>query len=562
MFIKVTRNAAGQAYYHLVESYRDGKKVRQRTLLSLGRSDDNKLDALAHAIGKHTQLLSALELAKEVSVDKTYILGPLLIVQRLFQITGLDKALARVSEKHPKLEFDLQKTVFTLIAARFVRPASKLATFEALLPTLYPKLVDHELELQHIYRTMDLLAEHKDDLEGSLYWHNRDLLNAKVDIVLYDLTTLRFESTREDLDHYRRFGFSKEMRSDCTQIILGLLVDEHGIPLGFEVYPGNTFEGHTLKDIVEKMRKKFKVGRFIFVADRGLFSKDNLVELKGLDSASEFIVGMRLDHLRKRADELYDLNRFQMVSEDFRLYETTHGADRLIVTWSKVRAERDRKVREDIVAKLRTKLAKAKTPKSFVSNSNYRRFLKGLDKGGTPALDEEAIALAQKYDGFFGIITNVKDKPAMTLLAQYKELWRIEDAFGELKGTLRARPIFHWTDDRIIGHLTLCFLAHLLEAYATHALRSTADMLTAKAIDQDIIEERPLTAFMALRDLAEVRAVPVTIRDQQVWVRTDIAGNAAKLFSALGVRIPPKMLIGPENVVAQTNPDSGSACNG
>lgn len=562
MFIKVTRNASGQAYYHLVESYRNGKKVRQRTLLSLGRADDNKLDALAKALGKHTQLISALELAKEVSVDKTYILGPLLIVQRLFQITGLDKALARVTEKHPKLEFDLAKTVFTLIAARFVRPASKLATFEALLPTLYPKLVDHEIGLQHMYRTMDLLAEHKDDLEASLYWHNRDLLNAKVDVVLYDLTTLRFESTREDLDQYRRFGFSKEMRSDCTQVILGLLVDEHGIPLGFEVYPGNTFEGHTLKDIVAKMRKKFRVGRFILVADRGLFSKDNLVELKGTDAASEFIVGMRLDHLRKRGDELYDLNRFQTLNENFRLYETTHGDDRLIVTWSKVRAERDRKVREDILDKIRTKLGKAKTPKSFVSNSNYRRFLKGLDKGESPTLDEEAIALAQKYDGFFGIITNVKDKPAMTLVAQYKELWRIEDAFGELKGTLRARPIFHWTDDRIMGHLTLCFLVHVLEAHATYALRSVAEMLTAKAIEQDIIDERPLTAFMALRDLAEVRAVPVTIRNQTAWVRTDIAGNAAKLFSALGVRIPPKLLQEPQNVVAQGDPEATSVDNG
>ncbi len=201
-----------------------------------------------------------------------------------------------------------------------------------------------------------------------------------VDVVLYDLTTLRFESTREDLGQLRRFGYSKEMRSDCTQVILGLLVDTDGIPLGFEVYPGNTFEGATLVDIVQRMRAKFKVRRFIFVADRGLFSAKNLEHIRtqcGHEAVGEFIVGIKLGQIKQRHDEFYDRGRFTKVNDDLELYETKLGEDRCIITWSRQRAERDRKTREDILTKLTKKIAKKKkpTPKDFVTNKNYTKSL-------------------------------------------------------------------------------------------------------------------------------------------------------------------------------------------
>ncbi len=222
MFIRKIKNPTGQTYYHIVESYREGKKVRQRTLLSLGRIEDGNLEALVQSAGRHLDILTASQLAKELSTE----------------------------------------------------------------------------ELQHIYRTMDLLCSHKGEIEKSLYWHGRDLFNLEVDIVLYDLTTLRFESTRTDLGELRQFGYSKERRSDCTQVVFGLLVDRDGIPLGFEVYPGNTFEGKTLSDIVDKMKKKFKVRRFIFVADRGLLSRGNIEKLG--EDKGEFIVGMKLGSLAEK----------------------------------------------------------------------------------------------------------------------------------------------------------------------------------------------------------------------------------------------------------------------
>jgi len=121
---------------------------------------------------------------------------------------------------------------------------------------MYPQMVNHDIALQHIYRRMDLLCKHKEDIESFLFNYGKDLFSINVDVVLYDLTTLRFESTRTDLGELRQFGYSKEMRSDCTQVVLGLLTDTQGIPLCFEVHPGNTFEGNTLDGIVDRIGKK------------------------------------------------------------------------------------------------------------------------------------------------------------------------------------------------------------------------------------------------------------------------------------------------------------------
>ena len=553
MFIKITKNPAGQAYYHLVETYRDEGKVRQRTLLSLGRVGEDRLEELAAAISKHKDVFTVLELAKQISVDETFILGPLLVLQRMFENSGIDDVLKSLEEKHPKLGFDLRALVFTMVAARFVRPGSKLKVYEHWQSRFYPKMVVPDIGLHQLYRALDVLCEHKDEIEKSLFWHGRDLLNQQVDVVLYDLTTLRFESTRAG--GLRQFGYSKERRSDCTQVVLGLLVTPEGIPIGFEVYPGNTFEGTTISDIVDKLRRKYCVGRFIFVGDRGLFSKKNLTSLRGEKRLGEFIVGMKLGVFKKRHDEFYDLGRFRWINEELAVYETTHDGDRCIITWSRVRAERDRKSREDILDKIRKKLAKKKVAaKTFVTNKTYQRYVVGLEGNTRFAINEKAIVEDAQRDGFFGVVTNVVDQSAQQIVLNYKTLWIVEDAFGEIKGSLRSRPVFHWKDERIVGHLVLCFLAYLCEALMTKALREKGFVLESPAIDDKTIEPRALTVVEAMRELHEVRAIPVTVRSTTMWVRTDIAGNAHKLFAAIGLKEPPKLLCVEkhENVVALT----------
>ncbi|WP_430818053.1 IS1634 family transposase, partial [Carboxylicivirga marina] len=190
--------------------------------MSLGRVSDGKLDSLAEAISKHTDKLEVFSLAKDVDVQDTYHLGPLLVIKKMMDELGISKCLQVIQAKHPKLEFDLQKVIFTQICSRFLKPVSKLALYDNWLQRMYPQMIDHDIALQHIYRSMDLLCKHKEDIESFLFRYGKDLFNINVDVVLYDLTTLRFESTRTDLGELRQFGYSKEMRSDCTQIVLGL----------------------------------------------------------------------------------------------------------------------------------------------------------------------------------------------------------------------------------------------------------------------------------------------------------------------------------------------------
>lgn len=542
MYIRTVKNNSGQAYYQLVESFRRDGQVKKRILLTLGKVEDHQIEDLARAISRHHKQLAACDLAKEVSIDQTFILGPLLALQHLFEKLGISAVMKHIQDRHPRLRFNFTAQLFTLIASRFIRPSSKLKVYDHWMEKLYPEMVKDKIEAHTLYRTIDLLANHKEEIEKELYRHGRDLLNMPVDIVLYDLTTLRFESTRTDLGTLRQFGYSKEMRTDCTQVVFGLLVDTEGVPLGFEAYPGNTFEGETLKNIVEKMRTKFQVRRFIFVGDRGLFSKKNL-ELLSQDG-TEFIVGMKLGVVRNRHEEFYDLSRFRMINESFSMYETEYEGDRLIVTWSRARYERDQKARGEILEKIMKKLGSKKVkPETFISNRSYRKFVR-LDGTSNPVLNEKAVQEDAAKDGFFGVVTNVKGMRAEEIVMHYKDLWKIEDAFGEFKGsTLKTRPVFHWKDRRIVGHLTLCFLAYLCEARMTKALRQKAKILTSKSIQDGIIQERPLTVSEAMKELCEVRAVPIRFGDEKtLWVRTDINGNAAKLFAAIGMRLPPKVL--------------------
>lgn len=544
MYIRTTTNGKGVAYYHLVESYRDHGKVKQRTLLSLGKVEDGKLDQLAEAISKHTDKISVFNLAKDVDINDTYILGPLLILERMINTLGLSDCLSMLQRKHKKLEFDFKKVIFTQICSRFVKPVSKLALYDNWISRLYPGMIEHETALQHIYRSLDLLHKHKEEIEKYLFSYGKNLFDINVDVVLYDLTTLRFESTRTDMGDLRQFGYSKEMRTDCTQIVLGLLTDTEGIPLCFEVHPGNTFEGKTLDGIVDRISKKLVIRRFIFVADRGLFSMTNLEHIKQRNG--EFIVGLKMGVLKNQIQkEFYDLDLFTWLNNDLAIFETSFGDDRCIITWSRVRAERDRKSREEVIDRITATLTSSKpVSMKFITNRAYKKYILVKNESEC-ALNQKAINDQKKKDGFFGIITNVKEMSAAEIVSNYKELWRIEDAFGEMKGTLKSRPMFHWTDQRIIGHLMLCFLAHFCEAHLTKLLRKSEILQSSKAIDNGIIKKRSLTVKAAMEELNQVMAVPVRVRKETIWLRTDIPPNACKLFKALGMPIPPKII--PQN---------------
>ena len=171
MYIRTTKNQQGNAYYHLVEAYREDGKVKQRTLMSLGKVEDNRIEELAAAISKHLETINIFNLSKEIDIADTYILGPLLVLEKMLENLGINTALQSVLLQHKRLLFDFEKIVFTQLCSRFIKPVSKLSLYDNWVSRMYPELVDHQVDLQHIYRSLDMLADHKEEIEKSLYQH-------------------------------------------------------------------------------------------------------------------------------------------------------------------------------------------------------------------------------------------------------------------------------------------------------------------------------------------------------------------------------------------------------
>jgi hypothetical protein len=204
------------------------------------------------------------------------------------------------------------------------------------------------------------------------------------------------------------------------------------------------------------------------------------------------------------------------------------GGERLILTWSKTRAERDAQLREAVLDRICKQIKSTVTAKRFVTHKGYRQYLKGLD-GGAPRLDHEAIAESERRDGFFGLVTAVPQDQlrAEEVVERYRDLWRIEDAFGEIKGPLETRPMFHWVDRRIQSHVLLCLLAYYIESVVTRDLRK------AKA---------PFTTGEFFRALNQVYAIPVDVRGTRAWVRSEMRGAAQDGYDLLRLKIPDRVL--------------------
>lgn len=535
MFLRKTK-AKGHSYLQIVESYRKEGKPKQRVLFSLGRVEllvaTGQLDGLVAALSRFCEKQTWVNLAKDVSFDRVYYLGVADVTRRLMERTGLWKTLERIAGAHERLSMPWLPVVWGMILGRFVEPCSKRRLALEWWGRIYPDLLGiKEPELHWLYRAMDVLYAHRQEIERALFDRNgeRDLFNQQIDVVFYDTTTLYFESTRTDKGEVRRFGYSKEHRSDCVQVVLGLLIDKDGIPVGYELFPGNTYDGKSVPKILEKLKTKYQVGRIIFVADRGMLSRDNIREIEA--AKLEFVLGMRLQKAgAEKEAEFYDLARYRPVGKkgELLIREVEHEGRRLVLTWSQERADRDARTRELILENIGKKLSKEPSPRQLVTHRGYRQFVRGLEEG-KPEIDAEAVELSKRRDGFYGVITNVAREKMATeeVYARYKDLWRIEDAFGEMKGTLRTRPIFHWTDERIEAHILICLLAYYIEAVITKTLRE---------------KKADFTAPTLFRALNEIYAVPVQARGTTAWVRNDVLGVAAKGYRLLGVPMPARVM--------------------
>ena len=462
-FLRIDRKASGN-YLSIAETYRTEQgKVRSRILFNLGKKEQYTPEQLRR-IGTRLYELGGGDLKELLGITTReiarYNYGYYQVYLNMLKYFGLDNVLKDIGKKH-KLKFDLLNATMLMLLERLNDPSSKRSNYFNQTEYLGIEPVD----LQHLYRALDKLADYNNLIQKHIYQKGRDLFNQKLDVVFYDVTTLYFDSEVEDPGKLRQLGFGKDGKIGKTQILFCMLIDRYKQPIGYRIFEGNKFEGHTFEDAINDLKNRFQIDKVIVVADRGMLSMNNLDIV--IDNSYEFIVGERLRNLPKLVqDYLLDLDNYSsqweyIDSQDKEVavkYCSVEYLNRTIIgTYSLKRVRKDKFEREK---KLKTAEKLLSNP-SLINKKANRYFLKKKGKNSY-LLDNEKIKKDEKYDGFLAISTNNTNLQISEILDQYKQLYRIEHTFRTFKSHLETRPMYHWTDNRIRGHICLCYMAYTL----------------------------------------------------------------------------------------------------
>lgn len=448
MFIRKNQNRSGSISVQIISK----EQGKYRVVKTLGSSKNpNEIDRLVLEAKDYINyppnqsslfsILSETDKAIEnflVNISNFQIrtIGPELIFGALFDRIGFS-AVKNKLFRH-------------IVIARLVYPTSKLKTVDYLY-----RYKGMTVDVQTIYRFLDTLQKnYKREVEQIAFEHTKRTLK-NITIVFYDMTTLYFES--EDEDDLRKIGFSKDGKFQNPQIMLGLLVGENGYPIGYDIFEGNTFEGHTLIPMIKKIQKKYGFEKPIVVADAGLLSKDNIKNLS--EGKYQFIIGARIKNETEIIkQEILNVTKEKKESQSFVLKKSDDA--RLIVTYSEKRARKDCHNRKRGLAKLEQKVKSGKLTKASVNNRGYNKFLT-FKAEVEVEIDKEKVREDEKWDGLKGYVTNTNLSPK-EIVENYGHLWQIEKAFRISKTDLKIRPIYHFRKKRIEAHILISFVAYTI----------------------------------------------------------------------------------------------------
>jgi hypothetical protein len=353
-------------------------------------------------------------------------------------------------------------------------------------------------EAHKLYACHDLLLQHKDALFSHLMARWRDLFNANFDVLLYDLTSTYFEINASDLAEgdKRRHGYSRDKRPDCPQVVIALVVTPDGLPLAYEVLPGNTADCTTLRMFLARIERQYGRARRVWVMDRGIPTDAVLAEMRASDPPVQYLVGTpkgRLSRLEKQLlakpwQEARPGVSVKLLAEDDELYVYAESVDRV----SKERAMRRRQLkwlwkrlrelaamdvrREEMLMKLGAARARAPTAWRLVDIA--------MDKAGAGfsyALNRQKLRQIRRREGRYLLRTNLTENDPALLWQYYIQLVAVEQAFKNLKGDLAIRPIFHQDERRIEAHIFIAFLAYCLQITLQRRLHALAPGLTARS---------------------------------------------------------------------------------
>lgn len=416
--------------------------------------------------------------AKLIDKDRQcHFNGGYLFLQKIYHELGLHRAAKEISDKH-KFTFDLDAILSRLLYSRILFPASKLATYQHASKFIEQPAFD----LQHVYRGLEVIARETDFIQSSLYNASLKLAKRNTRILYYDCTNYFFETEQED--GIRQYGYSKEHRPNPI-VQMGLFMDGDGIPLAFDINKGNTNEQVTLRPLEEKILSDFNLSKFVVCTDAGLASADNRKFNNKADRA--FITTQSIKKLKKHLKEwALDSSGWHLAGTGKTFDITTIDEEahrdstffkerwikendfeqKLIVTYSLKYKNYQRSIRSAQIDRA-VKLIDSRPSKLNKSNQNdYKRFVKktACTADGEVAernlltLDIDAIAAEERFDGFYGVCTNLEGAAAEIIKVNHRR-WEIEECFRIMKSEFKARPVYLSRDDRIKAHFTTCFMA-------------------------------------------------------------------------------------------------------
>ena len=504
MRLKVINSKNVQLLYIIETIYVDGNQ-KTRTVEKLGRYSDlekklNGADPIEWAKQyiadlnrqeKENELEVIIKRKQSKLIDKGIqqsFSGGYLFLQQLFYQLGLHKICNDISSKY-QFSYDLNSVLSRLIYGRILSPSSKLSTFES-----SKRLLEQpNFELQHVYRSLEVIAEESDFIQSQLYKNSLTISKRNDRILYYDCTNYFFEIEQED--GLKQYGPSKEHRPNPIGA-MGLFMDGDGIPLAFSLHSGNTNEQVTLRPLEKQIIEDFKLSKFVVCTDAGLSSNENrkfnnisgraYITTQSIKKLKKFLKEWALEPTgwtHNTSNEIFDLRQFEE-NEDLceqyknvtfykeRWIKENELEQKLIVTYSLKYRDYQRQIRNKQLERARKLIEN--NPKSIDKKrpNDYKRFISTTKVTGDGEvaeksiynLDEESMTKEAMYDGFYAVCTNLEDDASEIAKINHRR-WEIEECFRIMKSEFKARPVYLQRDDRIKAHFTTCFLALVLYRY-------------------------------------------------------------------------------------------------
>ena len=503
MFVRVkAKSNSPKKVVQIVASVRRGSAVSQKVIRHIGTAIDeeglNQLKLLAEetklklSAGSQQLLWTPKELArltkpKEPTDEEVYRVDVRDLIEEGRVVKGIGDVYGRLFDemgyervfKNPARQKATLEAFKQIVLARIANPLSKRASVDMLEEDF-----GVSLPLERVYRMMDKLDTRAiEQLNAITYRNTVGLFGGKIDILFFDVTTIYFEAFGED--DFRRMGYSKDLKFNQPQVLLALLVNKEGLPIGYETFAGDFYEGHTLMPTLERIRSRYEIDKVICVADAGMLNEKNIKELEA--GGFQYIVGARLKNMSQAVKEhMLDRHQYQKWGEqEIAQFDLTESK-RLVVTYQEDRARKDAFDRQRAIERLKKKLQKSNNPKEYLSHYGCGKYLK-LTNPGEIELDEEKIQKQSQWDGLHGVITNAKELKPQEIVRQYVNLWHVEEAFRITKHDLKVRPVFHWTKERIQAHVAICFTAYALVRHLQYRVRLQYQNLSIETIRQHLI---------------------------------------------------------------------------